>query len=405
VIRSIAKSAALGLLLAAASDAHAAMLVDDFLTGTPLESGGGRAPPTRVEIPAPPPPLVTGEVATPRFRVRFTERSEGVAQTLAGRVEHVRDSFRDVLGRDWPGITEVRVGMGREEMRQLAPGAEPVPRWAEALAYPERNLILLDARTLVQPTGEVTLRHELSHVALGQLAPSWPHWFQEGIAMYLTGDRFSITQYAAMFRAVTNDRLFDFQDLAESWPQQPQDVEIAYAQSVVFVAHLVDRFGSQRLGELVDHVRAGAPFEVAFARAFQTSVGVEQRVWEEELPRRYSWVPIVTGGSVFWGVAALLTVAAWVRRSRVQSLRRAEMRAQEAAEDAAAKLAAGARFEDPTSAAQDRGWAGWRPERADVEDAASDEDSSPTSRSSKDEDLPAVADGSEQTHLPRRVLH
>jgi hypothetical protein len=385
VIRSAAISAAFALLLTLGSEARAALLVDDFFADAPLETGSGAAPTPRVEISVPPPTLVTGEVSTPRFRVRFTERSEGVSRTLAGRLEQVRDAFQDVLGRDWPGVTEIRVGMGRDELRQLAPSLEPVPRWAEALAYPERNLILLDARSLVQPSGEVTLRHELSHVALGQLGRGWPRWFQEGVAMYLTGDRFSLTQYAAMFRAVTNDRLFDFQDLAESWPQQPQDVEIAYAQSVVFVAHLVDHFGSEKLGELLDHVRAGAPFEVAFARAFQTSVGVEQHAWQQELPSRYSWVPIVTGGSVFWSAAAVLAVAAWIRRRRVQGLRRAELAAQEAAEDAAAKLSTGARFDH----------------------AASDplDDAVRFPQSADDEDLPSVAESSDDTPPPRRVLH
>jgi hypothetical protein len=394
VIRSAVISAAVALLLAAGSEARAALLVDDFFTDAPLETGGGALPTARVEMPAAPPTVITGEVSTPRFRVRFTQRSEGVSRTLAGRVEHVRDAFQDVLGRDWPGVTEIRVGMGRDELRQLAPSLEPVPSWAEALAYPEHNLILLDARSLVQPSGEVTLRHELSHVALGQLGRGWPRWFQEGIAMYLTGDRFSITQYAAMFRAVTNDRLFDFEDLAESWPQQPQDVEIAYAQSVVFVAHLVDRFGPEKIGELLDHVRAGAPFEVAFARAFQTSVGVEQQAWEQELPSRYSWVPIVTGGSVFWSAAALLAVAAWARRRRVQALRRAELAAEEAAEDAAAKLSISARFNGSGSDAHHL-WS----------NGESDGAASPPSRSSDDDDLPSVAESSEDTPPPRRVLH
>ena len=388
MIRSLASAAALLLLLTVAPAAHAALLADESTALIPAESGGS-SPSVELEVPAPPPALVAGEVTTPRFRILYTQRSEASARALAARIERVRDAFHEVLGRDWPGVTEIRVGLGREEMEQLSlDGA--VPAWAEALAYPERNVILLDARSLLKPDGEVTLRHELSHVALGQLAPSWPRWFQEGIALYLTGDRFSITQYAAMFRAVTRDRLFDFEDLAESWPQQPQDVEIAYAQSVVFVAHLVDRFGPQKLGELIDHVRAGAPFEVAFARAFQTSVGVEQEAWKQELPRRYSWTPIVTGGSVFWGLAALLVVAAWVRRRRVRSLRYAQMAAQEAAEDAAVKLAATAQLEASSYAHQSPGWT------AGAEDDAAELQESPFERGSEDseDDLP-----------PRRVLH
>jgi Peptidase MA superfamily len=393
VNRSLASAAAALLLLAAVPDARAALVVDEFATVDPVESGGS-SPSVELKVPPPPRALIAGEVSTPRFRLLYTQRSEGAARALAGRIERVRDAFQDVLGRDWPGVTEIRVGLGREEMAQLSLDGAPVPPWAEALAYPGRNVILLDAKSLHKPDGEVTLRHELSHVALGQIAPSWPRWFQEGIALYLTGDRFSISQYTAMFRAVTNDRVFDFEDLADSWPQQPQDVEIAYAQSAAFVSHLVARFGPQKLGELVDHVQDGAPFEVGFARAFQTSVGVEQEAWKHELPRRYSWTPIITGGSMFWSVAVLLAVAAWVRRRRVRALRYAQMAAQEAAEDAAAKAAATVSSTAPRRAS-------WTTRvRADP-----DETQASALDDSSGDDLPAVADDSDENPPPRRVLH
>ncbi|HZA13443.1 MAG TPA: GlyGly-CTERM sorting domain-containing protein, partial [Myxococcaceae bacterium] len=115
---------------------------------------------------------------------------------------------------------------------------------------------------------------------------------------------------------------------------------------------------------------------------------------EQELPSRYSWVPIVTGGSVFWSAAALLAVAAWVRRRRVQALRRAELAAEEAAEDAAAKLSISARFNGSGSDAHHL-WS----------NGESDGAASPPSRSSDDDDLPSVAESSEDTPPPRRVLH
>ena len=305
-------------------------------------------------IPSPRPAIASGEISTARFRLVHTESAKGAAESLSKRIEAARDAFQQVLGRDWPGVTEIRIGVGREEFEQLAlPGGKP-PRWSVAVAYPGHNIILLDALSLSRPDGEVTLRHELSHVALGQLADdAWPRWFQEGVAMYLTGDRFSITQYTALFRAVTQERLFDFQDLTTAWPQHASDVEIAYAQSAVFVAHLVERYGPGRLGELIDHVQGGAGFEVAFARAFKTSLGVEQDAWAKDLPSRYSWTPIITGGTMVWVLASVLTVLGWMRRRRVLARRKAEMAAEEAAEDAALQLA-----EPPTS---DPAWGEWPP--------------------------------------------
>lgn len=289
-------------------------------------------------VPSERPALVSGEVDTARFRILFTKGSEGSARALAERIEAVRDDFQKVLGRDWPGITEIRMGLGRDEMNALAlPGGTP-PAWAEALAYPGRNIILLDAHSLLKPDGEITLRHELSHAALGQIAQGWPAWFQEGMAMYLTGDRFSVAQYTAMFRAVTQDRLFHFKTLSEDWPQHPQDVEIAYAESVAFVSHLVGDYGPDKMSALLDDVQQGAPFELAFARAFRTSLDVEEDAWRKTLPSRYSWTPIVTGGSALWLVISLLTVAAWLRRRRQHAIAMAELAAQEAAEDAAERL-------------------------------------------------------------------
>ncbi len=280
-----------------------------------------------------------GELKTARFRIRYTPRARGAAQALAREIESTRDGFARVLGRDWEGITEVRIGVGREELERIAlPGGRP-PGWAMALAYPEQNVILLEALSLIEPKNGATVRHELAHVALGRLGKGWPRWFQEGMAQRLTGEGNGVTQYAAMFRALHGSRLIPLEDLAEGWPERPEDVEIAYAQSASFVGHLLEVHGSATLGELIDLVKAGAPFETAFARAFHTSLRLEEESWLATLPGRYSWLPIVTTGTTLWAVAAGLCVGAWVRRRRSKRLRLLEMKAEEAAEDAAAQLA------------------------------------------------------------------
>lgn len=358
---------------------------------------------TLPEVPAARPELVKGELKTPRFRILYTERSEGSARALSERIESVRDEFIRVLGRDWPGITEIRIGLGREEMAALAlPGGRP-PKWAEALAYPGHNIILLNGLSLLKPEGEVTLRHELSHVALGQISSQWPRWFQEGVALYLTGDRFSVSQYSAMFRAVTQERVFRFQDLADGWPQHAGDVEIAYAQSVIFVSHLVNRHGPERFGELVGHVESGAHFEVAFARAFRTSLAVEQEAWEKDLPNRYSWWPILTGGSMVWVAASVLTFAGWLRRRKLRAQRFEEMAKEDAEEDraqeTALRLSQAARSLTPDEVANAAGeWNGWSPANADSEPNSN-------RRNSTDSELPATNVGPEDFAADEDASH
>lgn len=283
---------------------------------------------------------------TEHFRIEHTARAKTAALQLGPRLEAERARFRSMLGRDWPGITDVRLGVGRDEMNALALGGPP-PAWAVALAYPDEDTLLLEAASLTDGSGAQTLRHELSHVALGQLGHGWPRWFQEGFAMVFSGERFAITEYATLFRAVRSDRVFHFDELADRWPEHAGDVEIAYAQSASFVAELLERHSADELGALLDETSRGVPFETAFARAFHTSVSVEEDRWRFTLPNRYGWVPLATSTSLLWLLAACLCVLGYVRLRSAQAHRRAILAAEEAAEDAALRIATAAPAIEP----------------------------------------------------------
>jgi hypothetical protein len=299
-------------------------------------ANGGAEP---AMVPVPRPERVVGEVVTPRFRLLYTAKAEGSARQLAGDIESIRDGFVKVLGRDWPGVTEIRVGVGREEFEALAlPGGAP-PGWAVALAYPSHRIVLLNALTMAGPEGMVTLRHELAHVALGQLARHWPRWFQEGLAQTLTGEHYSMTHYAALFRAVTQEKVFRFEHLHDAWPDRPSDVEIAYAQSAAFVAWLSTRYGPEGMGRLVDEVATDQPFEQAFGKAFHSSLWVEELAWREGLAARYGWLPLTTSSSLLWLGMTGLVVAAYVRRRKQKEAHLAEMEAQDVAEEAEMRAA------------------------------------------------------------------
>jgi hypothetical protein len=291
-------------------------------------------------VPTPRPALVAGEISTPRFRILYTVKSKGSAEALAAQIEGVRDSFVQVLGRDWPGVTEIRVGVNRQEFEALAlPGGAP-PKWAVALAYPGHGIILLNALSQSGPEGPITLRHELAHVALGQFSNSWPRWFQEGLAQHLTGERVNLTHYTALFRAVTQEKVFHFEDLADSWPDMPSDVEVAYAQSADFVAWLAGQHGPGAMNQLLELVSQSEPFEKAFGKAFRSSLTVEENSWRKGLATRFGWLPLTTSMQLVWLVAPAICVAAYIRRRRQLAARLEAMAAEEAAEDAALRVLA-----------------------------------------------------------------
>lgn len=284
--------------------------------------------------------LKTSEIATARFRIVHTERAKGAAQWLARDLEGVRDDVARLLGSDWPGVTEIRVGFGREEYEALAlPGGHP-PSWAIALAYPGKNIVLAEAHSLVNGEGPLTLRHELVHVALGQFGEDWPHWFQEGLAQELTGERkWRLEQVATLTRAVTQDRVFWFDDLTAHFPKHPDDVEIAYAQSVAFVEFLRTRHGGVAFRRLIERVQNGDPFEKAFGVAFGLPLSMEEEAFRKDLPNRYPWWPLLlSGGTLVWIFSSVLVVLAWARRRQAVKALRAEQLRVETLHEAAFSL-------------------------------------------------------------------
>lgn len=310
--------------------------------------------------------LATHELRTPRFRIVATERASGAARYLAGEIEGLRDEVAEAIGRDWPGVTEVRVGFGREEYEALAlPGGAP-PAWAVALAYPGHNIVLVEARSLTRGDGQQTLRHELVHVGLGQLGRGWPRWFQEGLAQQLTGEReYRFEHFTTLARAVARDEVYRFDDLAADFPSRPSEVEVAYAQSAAFISFLRERHGKESFGVLIDRVGAGDAFETAFGVAFHSPLSAEERLFRDELPLRFPWWPLLlSGGTVLWVLMSLLTVAAWARRRRQRAQWGAEALRVECLEELALAVAS-----DTSAPANDErsldlwrhpSWAPWR---------------------------------------------
>jgi hypothetical protein len=279
----------------------------------------------------------TSVIETPRFRLVHTPEAKAAAQVLAGQVEPLRDQMQATLGRDWPGVTEVRLGMGRAQLEALAP--EPVPSWAVGVAWPRLNLVVMEARSLVQGDGQKTFRHELVHAALGQLGNDWPRWFQEGVAQVLTQERkYDLETYSALVRAVRTDRIIRFDDLTSAWPDTAAEVQLAYAQSDAFVRFILERHRKEQLVELLDATARGTPFPTAFAQAFGTTVGLEETAFVAQLPSRYPLWPVITMGSSLWVLVAGMVVVAYARRrQQVASLRQLQA-AAEAAEDEARRL-------------------------------------------------------------------
>ena len=201
------------------------------------------------------------------------------------------------------------------------------PRWAQGLALPAEQVILL---RIPDPRLATTLTHELSHLAVHEASGGYhvPRWFLEGFAIYQAEEWGPDRAFSIATAALFGNTL-DFATLDERFPPHWQTAGLAYAQSFHFVQRLINTYGEAAIEEWLATIAAGQDWEEAFRQVYGVPVTREFKRWEKTVRVWYAWVPAVVSFGTLWTGLAILVL--WMRRRvrRRRELQLAVMAAEE----------------------------------------------------------------------------
>jgi hypothetical protein len=253
--------------------------------------------------------------------------------------EEIRAKLTDELGQPVLDKVEVRIARTPEEMATLAPPEAPPPAYGAGVAYTELGLVLLTLSAPASNEGvdlDEVFRHELTHVALEDavLHKHVPRWFNEGLAIYEAGEN-PYMRTKTLIDATLSGTLLPLADIDRNFPGDNFKVNIAYAESSDFVRFLMRKSDRQRFQALVARIRDGQSFEQASADAYGSDLRKLEFQWKEELSKRYTYIPVLTGGSVVWVLVIAALVVGYVKRRRRAKATLARWEKEEAAADAA----------------------------------------------------------------------
>ncbi len=226
---------------------------------------------------------------------------------IVASVQQTRQDLRDKLGFDFKDQVEVVLARGRKEFEEWT--GEPVPGWALAIAHTQRRGIVVDMDRTT-PTLEnsllLTMRHELCHLALGQLeretGHEFPHWFHEGVAVRLTG--FRHFQETAPFEVLAaHNRLMPLAKLSEEFPASSETAELAYMESERFVNFLAEQ-NHDSLLPIIDAFKKGATLPEAVQRATGKPLAQLEEQWRSSIKSSHPWL------FTFWRVLSLFAIMA-----------------------------------------------------------------------------------------------
>jgi hypothetical protein len=215
---------------------------------------------------------------------------------------------------------QVRVVSSPKEMASVAPKDAAPPSWSMAVAYPDRNIVIL---SLNHRTGHpvenlnTIFEHELSHLALRKSLRGAvvPRWFSEGIAIHQS-ERSSLSRYWTLWTAANGGNLLSLAEI-ERYPKHTGQIDLAYAEAADFVGFLLRKGGWLAIRTVIRKVAKETPFDEAFEYAYRDSVRAMEHTWLRGLLRRPQWLALVTGPGALWGfIVALFLVAYALFRHR-----------------------------------------------------------------------------------------
>jgi tetratricopeptide (TPR) repeat protein len=223
---------------------------------------------------------------TSRGSAHFTVKFDGEADqaTWAVVLEILEEAYREI-GQKFGHFPSkpIVVVLHATSTFQSTTGS---PMWADGLFDPVLGRIQVPAQDALADRAWLTrvLRHEFVHALLhDQLGPAGsavPTWLNEGLAMELSGDRWSDLDQI-MKQELT---LIPLPALEGAWGGLSADAAtMAYLEANSAVHYLIDRFGMHRMQELLAHLNARQALSAAMQSQLSLSYEQFQSRWMDQL--------------------------------------------------------------------------------------------------------------------------
>jgi hypothetical protein len=189
-----------------------------------------------------------------------------------------------------------------------------LPEWGGGGAIGRDTIIIPTDRFPLadMDIGRVTV-HELVHIALerayGRL--KLPRWFHEGLAMTLSGE-LSFEEQVALSRAILTKQLMALDSVERVNRFDAYGAALAYSQSHLAVAYLIDKYGKDGVPELLRAVRTSGSFDSALVAGFGFSPQEFDRMVQGHIIDRYRFIFFFSDTYLFWMLGAVLVVAGFI---------------------------------------------------------------------------------------------
>ena len=193
------------------------------------------------------------------------------------------DRFRAAFGVEIEGPIRVIIYPSQRDLLSALPPQSA--EWIGGFAQPELRLIVTGVPPGPGVEGELrrVLSHEVVHLMVAQATRnpynSPPAWLDEGLAAYyqeVDDPRFG----PILERAVREGRLIPVRALNSSFPVDPEQALLSYAESRSVVQFIVEQMGEKRMAALLRVFQEGVSYDDAVQRALGMTMEELDQAWK-----------------------------------------------------------------------------------------------------------------------------
>jgi Peptidase MA superfamily len=200
----------------------------------------------------------------------------------------------------------------QEYLEQIGGG---IPDWSGGVADPDQHLIVLRPGAYFDPREyREVLLHELAHIYLAAKVDTSqiPLWFNEGVAMMMSGKTFSWNDHVVISNAVIANKLLELGEVEKMLGFGLAKAQLAYAQSLMAVQFLRFRFGEKIISKLLDGLAEGESWEEIFNRYTGRDTDQFSLELQNYIRQEYRWAYVLQIKYLFWIIVAILLTAGFV---------------------------------------------------------------------------------------------
>lgn len=158
--------------------------------------------------------------------------------------------------------------------------------WTGGIAFPGYGIVIIGISPDNLAWGKRAIAHEMGHLVVHQALSGFyghlPVWLDEGLAMDAEGDLRSDLQ-TLLNEAIAHDTLFSVRSISSSFPTDPDEARLCYAESYSLVQFLIDTYGSGKMLNLLAVFNEGNTYDDAMLEVYGFNVDGLNAVWRGSL--------------------------------------------------------------------------------------------------------------------------